>query len=70
MSINQDTIRDVVVARAAKLNMSAYAIAQACGGAVNEDTVRKYLRGDASMGSDRLQHVFKALRLRVAASAR
>lgn len=62
----RDWVQDAVIARAEKLALSSYAIAQLTGGAVSEDHVRDYLTRRKSMGSHKLQHVLRALRLRVA----
>jgi hypothetical protein len=58
-----DAIHAAVVARAAELGMTAYAIARATDGAVNADTMAKYMRGGYAMGSDRLSHVLRVLGL-------
>lgn len=61
----QDWLQDAVIARAAKLGLTAYAIAQATGGKVSEDHVRAYLTRSKSMGSHKLQHVLVVLGLEV-----
>ncbi len=60
-----DWIQDAVIARAAALGMTAYAIAQASNGAVSDDHVQAYLTRRKSMGSHKLQHVLSALGLTV-----
>lgn len=60
-----DWIQDAVIARAEKLGLSSYAIAQATGGKVSEDHVRAYITRSKSMGSHKLQHVLQALGLRL-----
>lgn len=60
-----DKIQDIVIKRASQLHLTSYAIAQLTGGEVSEDHVRAYLTHRKSMGSHKLQHVLKALKLRV-----
>jgi len=66
----QDDIQDAVIARAAELGLTAYAIAAATRTdlhprGVSERHVREYLGRRASMGSHRLQHVLRVLGLAV-----
>lgn len=63
--MSRDLIQDVVIKRAAQLGLTSYAIAQMTGGAVSEDHVRAYLTHRKSMGSHKLQHVLRVLKLRV-----
>ena len=60
-----DQIQEAVIARAAKLGLSAYAVAKATEGAVSENHVRCYLTREKSMGSHKLQHIFRALGLKI-----
>lgn len=60
-----DWMQQRVIARAQELGLTAYAIAKATGGAVSEDHVKNYLERRASMGSHKLQHVLRVLRLDV-----
>jgi len=60
-----DAIQERVIARAAELSLSSYAIAQRTGGKVSEDHVRDYLTRRKSMGSHKLQHVLAVLGLSV-----
>lgn len=64
-SDQRDRIQDIVIRRAEQLGLSSYAIAQATGGQVSEDHVRAYITRRKSMGSHKLQHVLRALRLKV-----
>lgn len=66
----KDWIQEEVIARAADLGLSAYAIARKTAGEVSEDLVRAYLTRDKSMRSSKLQHVLTALGLRISASNR
>lgn len=61
-----DWIQAAVIARAAELDLTAYAIAKATGGKVSEDHVRDYLTQRKSMGSHKLQHVLDVLGLAIA----
>lgn len=56
-----DWIQERVIARAAELEMTAYAVAKATEGAVDENHVRNYLQRRSSMGSHKLQHVLRVL---------
>lgn len=60
-----DWIQERVIAQAAELELTAYAIAQQTEGAVSEDHVRDYLTRRKSMGSHKLQHVLKVLGLKL-----
>lgn len=60
-----DTIQAAVIAQAKKLGLSSYAISQLTGGKVSEDHVRAYLTKQKSMGSHKLQHVLRALKLQI-----
>lgn len=62
----RDWVQDRVIARAQELGLTAYALSQATGGAVSPEHVKNYLERRASMGSHKLQHVLRALRLDVA----
>lgn len=62
-----DWIQDTVIDRAAQLEKTAYRIAQDCFHAVSEDHINDYLRRRKSMGSHKLQHVLRVLRLKVVA---
>ena len=62
-----DWVQAAVIRRAEKLGLTSYAIAKASGGAVSEDHVCDYLTRRKSMGSHKLQHVLKALGLRLVA---
>lgn len=62
----EDWLQDKVIARAAHLGLTAYAIAKATGGKVSEDHIQAYLTRKKSMGSHKLQHVLTALGLQVA----
>jgi hypothetical protein len=62
-----DWIQSAVIARAAKLNLTAYAIAKLTDGAVSEDHVKDYLERRKSMGSHKLQHVLAVLGLALTA---
>lgn len=62
-----DWIQERVIARAAELELTAYAVAKLTGGAVSEDHVRDYFARRKSMGSHKLQHVLEALRLKITA---
>lgn len=64
-TVRADWVQRRVADRARELNLTAYAISKACGGAVSEDHVHAYLRGEKSMGSHKLQHVLRVLRLDV-----
>jgi hypothetical protein len=63
--IHDDWIREAVIARADALGMSAGAIAAQTGGKVTRQHVYKYLMGRATMGSVKLQHVLRVLRLQL-----
>jgi hypothetical protein len=58
-----DWVQARVIARAAELGLTAYAVAKLTGGAVSEDHVHAYLTRRKSMGSHKLQHVLRALGL-------
>lgn len=64
----QDSIRDVVIKRAAALGLSGRAIALATKNKVSADQVQRYLAGSHSITSVKLQHVFKVLDLKITAS--
>lgn len=63
-----DSIQALVSKRARELNLTAYAIAQATSGAVSRQHVHDFLRGDKSMGSEKLQHVLVVLGLTISAA--
>lgn len=63
--VRADWVQRRVAARARELGMTGYAIARDTGWAVSEDHVRDYLTGKKSMGSHKLQHVLRVLRLDV-----
>lgn len=65
--LNRDWVQEAVIARAAELQLSAYALAQATGWAVSPDHVLAYLNRKKSMGSHKLQHLLRALGLSVVA---
>jgi hypothetical protein len=60
-----DWVQARVIARARELEMTAYAIAKTSDGRVSEDHVQAYLTKRKSMGSHKLQHVLRALRLEI-----
>lgn len=60
-----DPIRESCIERAKALQMSSYAIHKATGGAISENHIQNFLDGKTSMGSNLLQHLLKALRLRI-----
>lgn len=62
-NMHADWLQERVIARAAKLGLTSYAIAKATGNAVSEDHVRDYLTRSKSMGSHKLQHVLRVLNL-------
>lgn len=62
-----DWIQSVVIARAAELGLTAYALAKATDWQVSEDHVRAYLGRRKSMGSHKLQHLLTALGLELRA---
>jgi hypothetical protein len=64
-----DWVQATVMARALELGLTAYAIAQRTGGAVSEDHIQAYLTRRKSCGSHKLQHIFRALGLRLTADA-
>lgn len=61
-----DSIRELVIARARELKLSAYAIAKRTGGQVTQESVCHFLQGRTSMTTRKLQHVLTVLRLRLA----
>src|SRR5262245_59037945 len=61
----RDWIQLAVIRRAKELDLTAYAIAKLTNGKVSEDHVKSYLEKRASMGSHKLQHVFRVLGLDV-----
>lgn len=61
----KDKIQDIVIKRAQQLGLTSYAIAQMTEGQVSEDHVRAYLTHRKSMGSHKLQHVIRALKLQI-----
>lgn len=58
-----------MVARAAELGLTAYAIALRTDGRASEDAVKDYLTGRSSLGSERLHHVLRVLGLRITAES-
>lgn len=60
-----DWIQSRVIARAAELSLSSYAIAKLCGGVPSENHIRQYLTRRSSMGSHKLQHVLRVLGLKL-----
>jgi len=64
-----DWLRPLIDARMTALGLSSYAVAQRTRGAVNEDTLRKYLRGLASLRADKLAPILRALGLSLTARA-
>lgn len=66
----RDDIQNIVIARAAALGLTSYAIAKNTNGRVSEDHVRDYLTRRKSMGSHKLQHVLLALGLEVRPASR
>jgi hypothetical protein len=63
--MSQDKIQSIVIRRAEKLGLTAYAIAKQTDGAVSEDHVKAYLTHRKSMGSHKLQHVLRVLGLKI-----
>lgn len=63
--VRTDWVQQIVAARARELGMTAYRIAKETGGAVSQDHVQDYLTGKKSMGSHKLQHVLRVLKLDV-----
>lgn len=63
--MTHDWILSIVAHRAAALRLTPYAIAKATNGQVSDDAIRLYLRGEYSLGSNKLQHVLRALGLTV-----
>ena len=61
-----DWIQNAVIKRAGELQLTAYSIAQQCG--VSENHVQRYLTKKASMSSHKLQHVLKALGMKIVVS--
>jgi hypothetical protein len=60
-----DWLQSAVIARAAALKLTAYAIAKLTDGKVSEDHVKDYLLRRKSMGSHKLQHVLRVLGMEV-----
>lgn len=60
-----DSIQAIVIARAAELGLTAYAIAKLTGDAVGPDHVKDFLEKRKHMGSHKLQHVLRVLGLTV-----
>lgn len=60
-----DQIQETVIARAAKLGLSGYAIAQLTGKLVSERHIQDYLARRSSMGSHKLQHILRVLTLKI-----
>lgn len=58
-----DWVQDAVIARAAELGLTAYALAKASG--VSQTHVRDYLSRNKTMGSHLLQQVLRVLRLKI-----
>lgn len=65
-----DWIAERVIARAAELNLTAYAIAKRTEGAVTENAVKDFLSRRCSLSSRKLQHLFKVLGLTVVVDPR
>lgn len=63
-----DWIQDAVIKRANKLQLTAYAIAQMCP--VTESHIQRYLTKRASMSSYKLQHLLRALGMKLVAEKR
>lgn len=64
-NIRKDWLQETVIARAAELGLTAYAIAKSTGDHVTADHVKDYLERRKSMGSHKLQAVLRAIGLRV-----
>jgi hypothetical protein len=61
-----DWIQEAVIARARVLGLNPLQISQQTGGKVSDDHIREFLNRRKSMGSYKLQHVLRALDLRIA----
>lgn len=61
----RDEIQEIVIARAEKFGLSAYAVAQLTGKLVSEDHVKNYMSRRSSMGSRKLQHILRVLNLKI-----
>lgn len=61
----RDWVQDACIARAESLGLTAYAIAKLTGDAVGPDHVKDFLERRKAMGSHKLQHVLRALGLRL-----
>ena len=59
------TIRSIVIKRAARLDMTAYAIARDTKGAVSPDQVQRFMAGTGDITSARLDAVMKVLGLEI-----
>jgi hypothetical protein len=60
-----DWIQEAVIARARVLGLNPLQISQQTGGKVSDDHIREFLNRRKSMGSHKLQHVLRALDLRI-----
>lgn len=63
-SVNDiDHIRTAIIARAAELGLTAYAIAQRCEGSPNNEAVRRYLTERCSLSTRYVSRICDALGL-------
>ena len=64
-NIRKDWLQEAVIARAAELGLTAYAVAKLTGDHVTADHVKDYLERRKSMGSHKLQAVLLALGMKI-----
>lgn len=66
----RDWVQERVIARAAELGLTAYAVAQSVAEHVSASHVYDYLARRKSMGSHKLAHLLTALRLTIIADGK
>lgn len=60
-----DTIHAAIKSQVDALGLSAYAVAERCGGSPNKEAVKRYLEGRASLTSAYLSRLCEALGLEI-----
>lgn len=58
-----DEIRDVIVARARKLGLTAYAISKLCDRSPTPESVKRYFENESRMSTDKVSKICKILEL-------
>jgi hypothetical protein len=61
----QDTIREAVAKRAAKLKLTAYAISKQLAGIPSQESIKRYMSGRSSLSTKYVSRICEVLGLEV-----